>query len=399
MMKIFELAYKDLTQVLRDKRSLVFLVAMPLVFTLFMGFAYRSGEDSAEEDPRMALAWVEESPASTTSMMLYERLADSDTLKPERMPKAAALEALHKQDVAGVLVIPAGFGDPVEAGSQQLTLVADTTSTVGQSLYQLLRVPVSQLMSAVEIGQISAETLNNSAEFTPALELAWRKWGENNAQNLVQVEQAVALKSQSWFGDNPYNQASPGMIIQFAIMGLVNSAQILVQERKNRTLQRLMTTSMRPREIIAGHMLAMFALVLLQTLVLVVFGQFLLDVNYLRVPFGTLLLVMALGAWVASMGLLVGVIAKSDDQVVLYSMLAMFLFSALGGTWFPLEASGGVFAALGKLLPSAWAMTGLQNILIRGLGLESLWQPVLVLLVYALGFFMLAVWRFRRAEM
>ena len=398
-MKIFELAYKDLTQVLRDKRSLVFLVAMPLVFTLFMGFAYRSGEDSAEEDPRMALAWVEESPASTTSMMLYERLADSDTLKPERMPKAAALEALHKQDVAGVLVIPAGFGDPVEAGSQQLTLVADTTSTVGQSLYQLLRVPVSQLMSAVEIGQISAETLNNSAEFTPALELAWRKWGENNAQNLVQVEQAVALKSQSWFGDNPYNQASPGMIIQFAIMGLVNSAQILVQERKNRTLQRLMTTSMRPREIIAGHMLAMFALVLLQTLVLVVFGQFLLDVNYLRVPFGTLLLVMALGAWVASMGLLVGVIAKSDDQVVLYSMLAMFLFSALGGTWFPLEASGGVFAALGKLLPSAWAMTGLQNILIRGLGLESLWQPVLVLLVYALGFFMLAVWRFRRAEM
>lgn len=398
-MKIFELAYKDLTQVLRDKRSLVFLVAMPLVFTLFMGFAYRSGEDSAEEDPRMALAWVEESPASTTSMMLYERLADSDTLKPERMPKAAALETLHKQDVAGVLVIPAGFGDPVEAGSQQLTLIADTTSTVGQSLYQLLRVPVSQLMSAVEIGQISAETLNNSAEFTPALELAWQKWGENNAQNLVQVEQAVALKSESWFGDNPYNQASPGMIIQFAIMGLVNSAQILVQERKNRTLQRLMTTSMRPREIIAGHMLAMFALVLLQTLVLVVFGQFLLDVNYLRVPFGTLLLVMALGAWVASMGLLVGVIAKSDDQVVLYSMLAMFLFSALGGTWFPLEASGGVFAALGKLLPSAWAMTGLQNILIRGLGLESLWQPVLVLLVYALGFFMLAVWRFRRAEM
>lgn len=398
-MKIFELAYKDLTQVLRDKRSLVFLVAMPLVFTLFMGFAYRSGEDSAEEDPRMALAWVEESPAGTTSMMLYERLADSDTLKPERMPKAAALETLHKQDVAGVLVIPAGFGDPVEAGSQQLTLIADTTSTVGQSLYQLLRVPVSQLMSAVEIGQISAETLNNSAEFTPALELAWQKWGENNAQNLVQVEQAVALKSESWFGDNPYNQASPGMIIQFAIMGLVNSAQILVQERKNRTLQRLMTTSMRPREIIAGHMLAMFALVLLQTLVLVVFGQFLLDVNYLRVPFGTLLLVMALGAWVASMGLLVGVIAKSDDQVVLYSMLAMFLFSALGGTWFPLEASGGVFAALGKLLPSAWAMTGLQNILIRGLGLESLWQPVLVLLVYALGFFMLAVWRFRRAEM
>ncbi len=61
-MKILELAYKDLTQVLRDKKSLLFLVAMPLVFTLFMGFAYKSGEASAESDTRLALAWVEESP-------------------------------------------------------------------------------------------------------------------------------------------------------------------------------------------------------------------------------------------------------------------------------------------------------------------------------------------------
>ncbi len=208
----------------------------------------------------------------------------------------------------------------------------------------------------------------------------------------------MAQEQESWFGDNPYNQASPGMIIQFAIMGLINSAQILVQERKTRTLQRLMTTAMRPWEIIIGHMLAMLLIVLLQTLVLVVFGQFLLGVDYLRVPVGTLLLVMALGMWVSAMGLLVGVLAKTDDQVVLYSMLAMFLFSALGGAWFPLEVSGGVFAALGKVMPSAWAMTGLQNILIRGLGIESLWQSVLVLLAYAAVFFALAVWRFRKNE-
>jgi ABC-2 type transport system permease protein len=80
-------------------------------------------------------------------------------------------------------------------------------------------------------------------------------------------------------------------------------------------------------------------------------------------------------------------------------MLAMFIFSALGGLWFPLEVSGGVFAALGKVMPSSWAMTGLQNILIRGLGMASVWQPVLVLLAYAAAFFSLAVWRFRNAEL
>jgi ABC-2 type transport system permease protein len=98
------------------------------------------------------------------------------------------------------------------------------------------------------------------------------------------------------------------------------------------------------------------------------------------------------------MGLLIGVLAKADDQVILFSLIAMFLFSALGGTWFPLEASGGAFAAIGKALPSAWAMNGYQNILIRGLGLDSAWMPVLILLAYALGFFGLAVWRFRKMD-
>jgi ABC-2 type transport system permease protein len=159
-----------------------------------------------------------------------------------------------------------------------------------------------------------------------------------------------------------------------------------------------MTTAMKPWEIVAGHLLAMFALTFLQTAMLVIFGQLALGVNYLREPIGTLLVSIMLGLWVASMGLLIGVIAKSDDQVILYSMIAMFLFSALGGTWFPLEAAGGAFGAIGRTLPSAWAMNGYQNILIRGLGLESAWMPALILMAYAVLFFVLAVWRFRRAE-
>jgi len=48
------------------------------------------------------------------------------------------------------------------------------------------------------------------------------------------------------------------------------------------------------------------------------------------------------------------------------------------------------------LTPSAWAMSGFQNILIRGLGLESAWLPTAILLAYALVFFTVAVWRFRK---
>lgn len=397
-MRIFDLAIKDLSQILRDKRSLFFIIAMPIVFTLFMGFAYRGNTQTDENvDTRIALALVDPQPDSRLNKMLFTRLDSSDSIKVVSMNEDEAMDAFRKGEVVGVLILPDGFSEQVEAGKEaQLNLIAESTSADGRSLYQLLRSPISQLMSAVEVARISADVQSNPEEFVPSIELAWSKWDENSRLSLVKVEQAVAEESSDWTGGNPYNQASPGILVQFAIFGLTTSAQILVQERKSRTLQRLMTTAMRPWEIVAGHLLAMFTLTFLQTALLVVFGQFVLHVNYLREPIGTLLISISLGLWVASMGLLVGVLAKGEEQVILFSLIAMFLFSALGGTWFPLEAAGGAFNAVGKLMPSAWAMTGLQNILIRGLGLSSTLLPAGILMLYAIGFFALAVWRFKK---
>jgi len=404
-MRIIDLALKDLSQMLRDRRSLLFLVAMPIIFTLFMGFAYRgSTQGNANGDSRIPLALVSPStssgqalPASRLSEMLAARLATSDAIRTVSMDEAAAMDAFHKGEVAGVLVIPPGFGE--KAGGQ-LKLIAEAASSEGQSLYQLLRSPVSQLMSTDEVAQISADIQSDPDEYAPALDMAWSKWEANTKLRLVRVERAVPKDTQSgdWTGGNPYNQSSPGILVQFAVFGLITSAQILVQERKTRTLQRLMTTAMKAWEIIAGHLLALFTLTFLQTMLLVVFGQLALDVQYAREPLGVLLVSVTLSLWVASMGLLIGVVAKGDEQVVLFSMIAMFVFAALGGAWFPLEVAGSAFATIGRTLPSAWAMNGLQNILIRGLGLESVWLPAGILFAYAIGFFLLAVWRFKKIE-
>jgi ABC-2 type transport system permease protein len=402
-MRIIDLALKDLSQIFRDKRSLLFLVAMPIVFTLFMGFAYRSGEDgAASADDRVPLGWVNNDADGYVSRQLFDTLSNSDSVRLAELASNAVDESVRKGEVAGALIVPAGYSQQVLAGKEaQLTLVADLNSAQGQSLFQLLRTPVTQLMSAMEIARLSAETVgkpNDASELTGAFASASLAWSETDSASLVKVEMAVAGEGESWFGDNPYNQASPGILVQFAIFGLVTSGQILVQERKTRTLQRLMTTSMRPWEIIAGHTLAMFGVVFLQTALLVVFGQLALGVNYMHAPLGTLLVSVALGLWIAAMGLLIGTLVKDDSQVILFALMAMFIFSALGGTWFPLEASSGAFAAIGKLMPSAWAMNGYQNILIRGLGLESAWLPTLALLAYALFFFVLAVWRFRKMD-
>lgn len=396
-MQVLDLALKDLTQMLRDRRALLFIVAMPIVFTLFMGFAYRNVGGSSAGPATLRLAVVDPEPDARLNQMLRERLAGSAALSVAALPEAEALAALQRGEAAGVLLVPAGFSAQLEAGqTPQLTLLAAAGSAEAQSLYQLLRGPVVHLASAVTIARLSAAAVGQPEDFDPALAAAWARWQANLKLDLVRVEQAAPPAAADWTGGNPYNQASPGILVQFAIFGLITSAQILVQERSTRTLQRLRTTALRPWQIVAGHLLAMFTLTLLQTGLLVVFGQFVLGVDYLRAPLGTLLVAVALALWVAAMGLLIGVAARDEQQVILYSMVAMFLFSALGGTWFSLEASGGLFAAVGRLMPSAWAMTGLQNLLIRGLPSASVLLPCAVLLAYAAGFFGLAVWGFRR---
>lgn len=410
-MRIFDLALKDLSQIFRDKRSLLFIVAMPVVFTIFMGFAYRSGKaNEANLDSRVPLGWVNNDAGGAVSEQLFEMLSASDSMRLVELAPDAAEDAVRKGEVAGALVVPSGYSEQASAGKArvetsrndaQLTLIADLNSAQGQSLFQLLRAPVTKVMSAVEISRLSAETVGeaDASERTEVFASASQAWSETDSASLVRVEKAVGETFVGdWYGDNPYNQSSPGILVMFAIMGLISSAQILVQERKTRTLQRMMSTSMRPWEIVAGHTLAMFAQVFLQTALLVVFGQLALDVNYAREPLGVLFISVALGLWIAGMGLLIGTIVKDDSQVVVVALMAMFLFSALGGTWFPLEVSRGAFALIGRAMPSYWAMNGYQNILIRGLGLGSVWLPTLILLAYALGFFGLAVWRFRKMD-
>jgi ABC-2 type transport system permease protein len=106
-------------------------------------------------------------------------------------------------------------------------------------------------------------------------------------------------------------------------------------------------------------------------------------------------MIVTLSLWAASLGLLIGALSTKEEQVITWSLIAMFLFAALGGAWFPLEVAGKAFATIGHVTPTAWAMDGLQNIVVRGQGLGSVLLPAGILLAYAAAFFGLAVWRFQ----
>ncbi len=404
-MHIIDLALKDVLQVVRDRKSAFFLLAMPLLFTLFFSLIF--GAQGRERDPRLPVGFVDHDQASTHSTTLFHLLEASDAIRPVALGGQQAEKAgdlVRDEKLAAAVIVPAGFGHATLSGQQpKLTVIVDAQSLAGQTALNAMDSSVTRLLGAAQIAQLSARAFQASTSFA------------NETARQAYLDQAVTRASTAW-RDPPfsivveqagtsargqeslqisYTQASPGMIVQFTIYGLILSAGVLVLERKSGAMQRLLTTPITRKEVIAGHALAMFIVVLVQEGVLIGVGHFVFGVHYLREPLATLLVALALALWVVSLGMLIGAICKTDDQVVMWSLIAMFVFTAMGGAWFPLEFTGKAFAAVGHLMPTAWAMDGFQNILLRRLGLNSVLLPVGVLLAYTVAFFGLAVWRFR----
>ncbi|MGD8487609.1 MAG: ABC transporter permease [Anaerolineae bacterium] len=403
-MRILNIAGKDLLQITRDWKSALFLVVMPILFTLFFGFVFAPEQDG--DDPRLPVGLLNQDPAGSLAAGLNDLLTASDVVRPvtlDETGKDQIDDQVRNGDLAAALVVPQDFSRKALAGeSPQLTVIADRTTTAGQTAHSGIETAASRLMGAVETARISAEEhaaregfssqVTRQSYMEEAVDLAIASWQTPPLR--VSAEQATGAATEEQ-APSGFAQSSPGMMVQFAIFGLITSAMVLVMERKTGALRRLLTTPTHPATIIAGHVLAMFLVVFLQQVLLVAVGQLFFDVDYMQAPLATLAMMVTLSLFAASLGLLIGALATKEEQVITWSLIAMFLFAALGGAWFPLEVAGEAFATIGHVTPTAWAMDGLQNIVVRGQGLGSVLLPAGILLAYTAIFLGVAVWQFR----
>jgi ABC-2 type transport system permease protein len=397
-MRILDLAYKDLSQILRDWKSGLFLLVMPLLFTLFFGFVFGAGSNPKPEvDPRLPVGVIDQDHGSLAAS-LETLLEDSEVIRPVILNVEEAQQAsqmIEDGDLVAAVIIPSGYTTQLLSDQPStLEVIADIHQPAGQTASRALETVTGRLLGAVEAAHIS-KNASQQSNVDDNLAQAISAWDEPALTVTIEKATGAVAKDEPVASSGGFAQASSGMMVQFSIFGLITSAMVLVLERKSGTLQRLLSTPILRTEVIAGHVLAMFCIVFLQQLILVLVGQFIFGVDYMRQPLAILLMITVLSLWAASLGLLISAISRKEDQVITLSLIAMFIFAAMGGAWFPLEVAGKAFAALGHLMPTAWAMDGFQNILMRGLEFPSVLMPAGILLVYAAAFFGLAIWRFR----
>jgi ABC-2 type transport system permease protein len=98
------------------------------------------------------------------------------------------------------------------------------------------------------------------------------------------------------------------------------------------------------------------------------------------------------------LGLLVAAVTKTEAQINGLSILLAIALGALGGMMVPGFLMPGFMRSLSMFTPHAWALRGYHDIILRGMGLEGVCFESGVLILFALLFFLIALWRFRFHE-
>jgi ABC-2 type transport system permease protein len=397
MIRILDITLKDLMQLLRDVKTFMFLLFMPVIFTLLFGYAF-GGFSSGDSDSRLPVGYISQDDHWLTDS-LHDLLTTSEVIRLDEniFLSSTDLDKLVADgDLAAAIIVPDGYGRALlKDKTARLIVVADQNTSTWTTVQAELLTLASRLDGAVRTATIIEQLDVEGLPFDYAFERSLSAWDKPP----IAIEETTSLAVKKTSNESALAHTAPGMMLQFAIAGLLTAAQVIVAERKTRTLQRLLTTATRRIHIVLGHYLAIFFLIFTQFIILILFAQFILKVDYLRLPAGTLLVAISAALCISALGLLIGILARTEEQAIMFSLIPMFVFAGLGGVWVPLEVTGPTFQAIGHLSPIAWGMDGFENIVARGLGLNTVLLPSAALIGYAVFFFILAVGRFRNVEM
>lgn len=402
-MRIIDLMIKDIVQIVRDWKAAVFLVAMPIAFTLLMGFIFGAEEG---QDARLPVGYLDQD-QSAVSGYLLDLLETSDVVRPMAF-KPGQVDKLRRQvgkeELTAGVIVPAGYGKKVLSGGEaRLQVILDPHSAAGSSAQNGLVAASTRLMGGAHVAELSAQAFEVQSDLDEAARRSFleetlgrsvEEWREPPLTVAV-TEPLLPAEEEETKAPSGFAHSSPGTMVQFAMMGVLGSATIVVLERKHRTMPRMLTTAISRSGIVLGHFLAIWVLVVAQMVLTIAFGDLVLGLSYTQRPAALAVMLFSTSLFGASMGLLIGVVARTEEQVVMLSIIPALVLSGLGGAWMPLEFTGKTFQTIGRLTPVAWAMDGFENILVRGMGVRSVLLPGAILLAWAVGLLAIAVWRFR----
>lgn len=370
--RLLAVARKEGLHIIRDSRSLTMAIAIPMLMLFLFGFALTLDVD------RVPLAVWDRS-GTKASREIVSRFVGSRyfTLKGYVTDYPSAERAIDARDVAGVLVIPEDFGRAIDAGRRATAqfIVDGSDSNTATIVIGYADFVVTQFGLDVTLGAVA-----RAGGVSPAT--------------------PIDLRPRVWFNEelSSRNYIVPGLIsvIMMVIAALLTSLAV-AREWERGTMEQLVSTPIRPAELIVGKLLPYFVIGMTDVTLCVLMGEFVYGVP-LRGSIA-LLFVMAsvylVGA--LSLGLLISVITRSQLVANQLAMVLTFLPAfLLSGFVYPIANMPLAIRLVTYAVPARYFVALLKGIYLKGVGLESLAGEAALLVAFSAAMLALCISGFRR---
>ncbi len=373
-----------------DKWVYIIMMAMAFGFTAIFGFAFN--------DYKPDVLIVDEDNSGYSENLTEELLQIGGFAFAESGREEAAVQVREGKALAAV-VIGDGFESAVKSGdSVPLGVMKLKDDTLILTLKQKISSAASRMTGAVRISEITADYVvskqpaavyeSAAAAYESVRAEAYRSVMEAwEYKNPFHVTAAVANTE----GDSGYDNLKHSMIgfsLFFSMYAMVFGIGTILYDRQYKTWQRMLIAPVSKASILGGSMLVTFLAGLLQLVILVIAGKYLLGIGWGDSTAGILLVAAAFVFAVTSLGLLLSGIVKTAAQLAAVTPVLLTSTSMLGGFMWPLDiVNNKALLFLAELTPQKWAVQGMEDIAARGMGFEAAVTPALVLAVMGLIFF------------
>ncbi|MBM3734810.1 MAG: ABC transporter permease [Acidobacteria bacterium] len=365
------IARKELLHIARDPRSLIMALALPMVMLVMFGYAL-----SLDVDQIPAVIYDQDGTAESRALWDGFRGSRYFTIVRHVDGYAQAESDLERGAALAALVIPRGFGAKLVAGERApVQLILDGTDSNTASI----ALSYARGLILAHSGRVQTE---------------WRlRSGAGEVPPPVDAQIRVAYNSEL----KSKNYIVPGLIavILMIIAALLTSLAI-AREWENGTMEELLSTPVRPAELVLGKLSAYFLLgaVDMVTAVLagvVIFGVPMRGSTWLLFLSGGVFLFGAL-CW----GLLLSAITRNQLQAYQLGLLSSFLPAfLLSGFVYAVDSMPLLPRAVSAAVPARYFVSLLKGVFLKGVGLEVLAVELGLLAVYALVVFALVTRKLR----
>ena len=374
MERFLTVVKKEFLHIIRDARTLGLILLFPGMLLLLLGYGV-SGES---KNVALAVADLSKTEESRRYISYYTSSADFEVVY-DVLSEDDILDLIHQEKVKAGLLIPEEFGRNVATGKTtrvQLYVNGSTEPTMAQAI-QLKLNAISSMASQkilVQQIQVSGSSLNIELPITSSLKVLYNP---NSDTKLHMI---------------------PGLIpIILQVQALILTALAIVKEREQGTMEQLIVTPIKSWELMLGKILPYLLVALVNTIALIILGQYIFGVaiagSYWELV--GLSMIFCLGS--LGMGVLISNLSQSQMQAVYLTVFIVIMPAIiLSGLMFPRDDMPAFTYVFGEFMPVTHFLEITRGIMLKGVGASLLWESIWPLIALSLIYFVASVLTFRK---